>query len=79
MSGLPVHGHVIRMPSHILFIGRNNKRKLLVVIFRQGHKAYAYRLGDSYDPRLCCKLSQHPSPGTFISNVIKQFPVEDIV
>jgi len=79
LRNLPVHGHVIRMPSHIMFIGRNSKMKALVVIFRQGHKAYVYRLGDSFDKRLCCKLAQHPSPGGFISKYIKQFPVEDFV
>ena len=49
--------------------------KGLVVIFRQGHKGYLYRLGDSYNPKLCCKLSEHPQPGSFISKAIKKFPV----
>lgn len=79
MTALQVHGHVIPMPSHILFVGRNTKMRVLVVIFRQGHKGYAYKLGDSFHPRLCCNLAKHPSPGTFISEVVKQFPVEDIV
>jgi len=78
MSGLNVHGHVIREPSHIMFVGRNTRMKALVVIFRQGRKGYAYKLGDSFNPKLCCELAKHPSPGTFISN-LKQFPVEDIV
>jgi hypothetical protein len=75
MKPLAVHGHVIPMPSHVMFVGRNSKLRGLVVIFRQGHKGYLYKLGDSYNPRLCCKLSEHPQPGTFVSKVIKKFPV----
>lgn len=75
MAPLVVHGHVIPLPSHVMFIGRNSKMKALVVIFRQGHKGYAYKLGDSYNPKLCCKLSQHPQPGTFINKHLRQFPV----
>jgi hypothetical protein len=79
MTALAVHGHVISLPSHILFIGRNNRMKALVVIFRDGRKAYAYLLGDSYHPRLCCTLAKHPSPGVFIGNTIKKFPTQEIV
>jgi len=79
MKPLAVHGHVIPLPSHVMFVGRNNKMKAVVVIFRQGHKGYAYRLGDSYNPGLCCKLAQHPQPGTFVSKVLRKFPVVDIV
>ena len=76
---LPVHGHVIRLPSHVMFVGRNTKRKQLVVIFRQGAKAYVYNLGDSFHPKMCCEIAKLSNPGTFISSQIKQFPVEDFV
>ena len=76
MKHLAVHGHVIPLPSHVMFVGRNSKMKAVVVIFRQGHKAYVYKLGDSYNPRLCCKLSQHPQPGKFVSQVLRKFPTE---
>lgn len=78
-DSLPVHGHVIRMPSHILFVGRNAKRKELVVIFRQGSKAYTYEMGDSFHPKMCCEIAKLPNPGTFISSQIKQFPVRDYI
>lgn len=78
MKPLQVHGHVIPLPSHVMFVGRNNREKGVVVIFRQGHKGYLYRLGDSYNPRLCCKLAEHPQPGTFVAKVLKKFPVVDI-
>lgn len=73
-----VHGHVIPSPSHVIFVGRNSKMRALVVIFRQGHKAYIYKLGDSYNPRLCCKLAEHPQPGVFISRILRKFPTETI-
>jgi hypothetical protein len=76
MKALPVHGHVIPMPSHVMFIGRNTKLKEVVVIFRGGHKGYAYSLGDNYNPRLCCLLSKHPQPGTFVSKFLRKFPTE---
>jgi hypothetical protein len=72
------HGHVIRQPSHVMFIGRNSQEKSMVIIFRQGHIGYAYRLGDSYNPKLCCKLSEHPEPGVFINKVLRKFPVDRI-
>jgi hypothetical protein len=74
MKALPVHGHVIPLPSHVMFIGRNSKEKAVVVIFRSGNKGYAYRLGDSYNKRLCCMLSKHPQPGTFVSKFLRKFP-----
>ena len=79
MTALGVHGHVIPSPSHVMFVGRNNKSRALVVIFRQGRKAYVYRLGDSYNPKLCCDIAKLPSPGVFLNKHIKQFPVEDLV
>lgn len=59
-----------------MFIGRNTKLKEVVVIFRGGHKGYAYSLGDNYNPRLCCLLSKHPQPGTFVSKFLRKFPTE---
>lgn len=78
MTALPVHGHVIPMPSHIMFVGRNSKRKALVVIFRQGRQAYVYRLGDSYHQRICCEMAKLPNPGVFLNQYVKQFPVENL-
>jgi hypothetical protein len=77
MTMLAVHGHVIPGPSHIIFVGRNTKMKALVVIFRQGRKAYVYKLGDSYHQRLCCNIAKLPNPGVYLNKYIKPFPVED--
>jgi hypothetical protein len=76
MKALPVHGHVIPLPSHVMFIGRNTRRKEVVVIFRGGYKGYAYSLHDSYSKRLCCLLAQHPQPGTFVSKYLRKFPTQ---
>lgn len=77
MTALPVHGHMIPPPfSHVMFVGRNNRMRALVVVYRGGRNVYMYRLGDSYDPGLCCKLAQLPHPGEFINQHVKKFPVE---
>jgi len=78
MTFKSVHGHVIASPSHVMFVGRNTRERVLVVIFRQGRKAYVYRLGDSYHPNLCCKIAQLPEPGGFISKELRKFPTESI-
>lgn len=52
--------------------------KAVVVIFRQGRKGYAYRLGDSYHSNLCCTLAKHPQPGIFVSNVLRKYPVVEL-
>jgi hypothetical protein len=67
---LTVHGHVFD-EGNVMFLGRINKEKALVVVFRNGQKAYLYRLGSAYDKRLCCTAAKLPSPGRWINTEIK--------
>jgi hypothetical protein len=69
------HGHVLQNGSHVLFVGRVNKARELLVQFKGSSIFYAYELGDSYQPRLCCELAKSPSPGTFIARMLTgKFP-----
>ena len=73
---ITVHGHFVDSTT-ILYVGVLKRERKVLVVYRGNNSLYAYSLGDSFKPGVCCLIAKQPSVGSAIAKLVKaHFPFE---
>lgn len=76
LSMITVHGHFVDSRT-VLYVGVLKRDRKLLVVYRGNASLYAYNLGDSWKPGVCCLIAKQPSVGSAIAKLVKaRFPFE---